>query len=85
MLLNMFYYYMTNKGFEVQNSINETPYIDNDTQKPLKTQNNRTKKVDINILKARVERAQKKENKKNLTIFAFFLGVIGTLGIYLSS
>ncbi len=81
----MFSYCMTNKGFEVHNSINETPYIDNSIQKPLKNENNRSKKVDINILKARVERAQKKENKKNLTIFAFFLGVIGSLGIYLSS
>ena len=43
------------------------------------------KKVDINVLKARVQDIQNKENKKNITILISFLIAIAILVFYLSA
>lgn len=45
--------------------------------------NNNTR-VDINVLKARVQAAQDIENKRNVFIFIFFLIILGMIGIYFS-
>ena len=45
--------------------------------------NNKTR-VDINVLKARVQAAQDIENKRNIFIFIFFLIILGIIGIYFS-
>ena len=45
--------------------------------------NNNTR-VDINVLKARVQAAQDIENKRNVFIFIFFLIILGIIGIYFS-
>ena len=75
---------MDNKGFaEIQTDI-ETPNGVNVTEKPLKTDRNRTKRVDINILRSKLEEQQSKELKKNITIFVFCIFLLGTIGIYLS-
>ena len=76
---------MTEKGFEAEITLDETPNYQVTDEKPLKTNNNQTKKVDINVLKARVQEIQNKENKKNLSIFVFFLLALATLGIFLSA
>ncbi len=75
---------MNDKGFEADISLNETPIFREAEEKPLKTEKKIVKKVDINILKSRIEAAQKKENKKNISILIFSLLILGILGIYLS-
>ena len=54
---------MTNKGFEAEISIAETPNFRATEDKPLKYDPKQTKKVDINVLKARVQKIQSRENK----------------------
>ena len=78
---------MTNKGLDAEITLGETPNFEEVAEeKPLKkTNSDRPKKVDINVLKARVQETQDKENKKNIAIFVFFLVVLGALGIFLSS
>ena len=66
-------------------TLNETPKFHEAEDKPLEANYNQSKKVDINVLKARVQEIQNKENKKNIAIFIFFLVVLGALGIFLSS
>ena len=68
---------MENKGFEVELSLEKTQSNLSDVaEKPLK--------VDINILKARAQEAQNKENRKNISIFVCFILILGAIGIYLS-
>ena len=68
---------MENKGFEAGISLEETPSKHEDAaEKPLK--------VDINVLKARAQDEQEKQNRKNITIFIGFLLILGTIGLYLS-
>ncbi len=75
---------MFKKGFEAEMSLNQTPSIKELADKPLKSEEKPNKKVDINILKARAQKVQDKENKKNISIFVFFLFLLGATGIYLS-
>ena len=74
---------MIEKGFEADISFNETPKAKGNADKPLKYRENQIK-VDINVLKARAQQLQDKENKKNFITFIFFLVLLGTVGIYLS-
>ncbi len=79
-----FNFYMTNKGLESEATLNETPNFDVTEEKPLKRDNQRPKTVDINVLKARAQVIQDRENRKNIFIFVFFLAILGMIGIYLS-
>ena len=76
---------MNEKGFEAEITLDETPNFKVADEKPLKSYDNQTKKVDINVLKARVQEIQNKENKKNLFIFVFLLLALAALGIFLST
>ncbi len=77
---------MNDKGFDAEITLGETPNFQVAEEKPLKkTNQDRPKKVDINVLKARVQEIQNKENKKNISIFIFFLTALAVLGIILSS
>ncbi len=76
---------MNNKGFEVENSVVETLNMEENSKKPLKSNTYQSNKVDINVLKSRIQDRQNKEYKKNLTIFFVFLISLGALGIYLSA
>ena len=72
---------MNNKGFtETQVNI-ETPNDVNVAEKPLKTSK---KRVDINILKSKLEENETKELKKNIFILSFLIIGVGAFGIYLS-
>ena len=75
---------MNKKGFETEIVLNETLNFENSVDKPLKSETSKEKKVDINVLKARAQEAQNRENKKNISIFIFFLLAISAAGIYLS-
>ena len=74
---------MIQKGFEANISFDKTPNAKGNADKPLKYKENQIK-VDINVLKARAQQLQDKENKKNIITFIFFLVLLGTVGIYLS-
>ena len=76
---------MTDKGF-VENEINsETLDNLNISEKPLSNMVKKTKRVDINILKSKLQKTEEKEFKKNLIILSMFLITLALLGIFLSS
>ncbi len=75
---------MNNKGFEAEINLDETPNYEVSAEEPLRSKKDYTKKVDINILKARAQNLKDKENRKNIFILFFFLLLLGIFGIYLS-
>ena len=81
----MFKLHMSEKGFESEISMNGTPQFGATEEKPFKFENNKHKKVDINVLKARAQEIENKQNRKNIAIFIFFLLMLGIFGIYLSA
>ena len=76
---------MENKGFTDNKTNIETP---NDgvlvTEKPLKSGKTTSQRVDINVLKSKLQEAESKELKKNISIFSFLILALAFLGIYLS-
>jgi hypothetical protein len=76
---------MITKGFADNKSNEETPSLDISSREPLKNDKTGIKRVDINILKLRIEAKEKEEKKNNIIIFISFLIALGTLGIYLST
>ena len=72
---------MNNKGFAETRTNIETPNDVDVAEKPLKTLK---KRVDINILKSKLEETEAKELKKNIFILSFLIIGVGSFGIYLS-
>ena len=72
---------MSNKGFAETHTNIETPNDVDVAEKPLKTLK---KRVDINILKSKLEETEAKELKKNIFILSFLIICVGAFGIYLS-
>jgi len=54
------------------------------SNKSVKGNSNQSQKVDINVLKARIQSKQNIENKKNIIIFVTTLLILGVLGVYFS-
>jgi len=75
---------MNNKGFETEISLKETPNFEVTDEKPLNERDNQSRKVDINVLKARAQQIQNKENRKNVYIFIFFVVLLVSIGTFLS-
>tara|TARA_Y100001935_G_scaffold23010_1_gene16738 strand:+ start:89 stop:319 length:231 start_codon:yes stop_codon:yes gene_type:complete len=75
---------MTIKGFTENNNNIETPNDINVSEKPLNPNKISSGRVDINVLKSKLEAQQGKEFKKNLFIFSFCVLLLGALGIFLS-
>ena len=72
---------MNNKGFAETHADIETPNDVDVAEKPLKTLK---KRVDINILKSKLEESEAKELKKNIFILSLLIIGVGAFGIYLS-
>ena len=72
---------MNNKGFAETHADIETPNDVDVAEKPLKTSK---KRVDINILKSKLEESEAKELKKNIFILSLLIIGVGAFGIYLS-
>ncbi len=72
---------MSNKGFAETHINIETPNDVDVAEKPLKTLKRR---VDINILKSKLEETEAKELKKNIFILSLLIVGVGSFGIYLS-
>ena len=64
--------------------MNEDPKIINDTDKPLNQENIQLQKVDINVLKARAQATQDKENIKNSILILVILTILAAAGIFFS-
>ena len=67
---------MNNKGFAETHTNIETPNDVDVAEKPLKTLK---KRVDINILKSKLEETESNELKKNIFILSFLIIVRGPL------
>ena len=75
---------MTFRGF-TDNSVNiGTPNNINIAEKPLKQERIKPNRVDINVLKAKLQESENKEFKKNLVVLSTLILGLGVLGIYLS-
>ncbi len=73
------------KGFTENKTNIETPNDGvNITEKPLKKDRTIPNRVDINVLKSKLQESENKEFKKNLTILSSLILGLGILGIYLS-
>ena len=75
---------MKNKGFTDNHTNIETPSDVGITEKPLKTNLKASNRVDINVLKSKLQEMESKENKKNIFIFTSLIFALGILGIYFS-
>ena len=80
----MFNLIMENKGFADNQANIETPSDVGITEKPLKTQLKASNRVDINVLKSKLQETESKENKKNIFIFTSLILALGIIGIYFS-
>ena len=75
---------MENKGFaEIKTNV-ETPNDVGQTEKPLKTRLITSNRVDINVLKSKLQETESKELKKNIYILSSLVAGLGALGVYLS-
>ena len=75
---------MTSKGFTDNTGNIETPNDINLTEKPLNPNKISSGRVDINVLKSKLEAEQGKEFRKNVFIFSFCVLLLGSIGIFLS-
>ena len=75
---------MTTKGFADNQTNIETPNDVGVSEKPLKPKVITSNRVDINVLKSKLQETESKEFKKNLTILSSLILGLGVLGIYLS-
>ena len=75
---------MTTKGFADNNTNIETPNDVGVAEKPLKAGTITSNRVDINVLKSKLQETESKEFKKNLYILSTLVLGLGILGIYLS-
>ena len=76
---------MTTKGFAEKQTNIETPNDIGVTEKPLKTQRIISNRVDINVLKSKLQQNESKEFKKNIFILSSLVLGLAILGIYLSA
>ena len=75
---------MTDRG--LTNLSNEIENLNDfsDAEKPIKIRRSSFNRVDINILKSKLQKAESKEFKKNLIIFIVLFTILGILGISFS-
>ena len=75
---------MNNKGFTDNMDNIETPNDVSVSEKPLKSDKIKPNRVDINVLKSKLQETESKEFKKNLILLSTLILGLGILGIYLS-
>ena len=75
---------MNTKGFADNNANIETPNDVGVSEKPLKSDKITPNRVDINVLKSKLQETESKEFKKNVYILSSLILGLGILGIYLS-
>ena len=75
---------MKDKGFTNLNTEIENLNDFSEAEKPFKNQKSLPNRVDINILKSKLQETESKEFKKNLLILIVLFTILGILGINLS-
>ena len=75
---------MNTKGFTENTKNIETPNDIDVTEKPLNSNKISSGRVDINVLKSKLEAEQSKELRKNIFIFSFCVLLLGSIGVFLS-
>ena len=80
----MFKLIMSTKGFTDNSTSIETPNDISGAEKPLNTTSKLSGRVDINVLKSKLQETESKEFKKNIIILSVLVIGLGILGIYLS-
>ncbi len=75
---------MSSKGFTDNKTNIETPNDIGVAEKPLRPELNRSNRVDINVLKSKLQETESKEFKKNIFILSILIFGLAILGIYLS-
>ena len=75
---------MTTKGFTDNDENIETPNGVVIAEKPLKAEVINPHRVDINVLKSKLQENESKEFKKNVYILSSLVAGLGVLGVYLS-
>ena len=75
---------MSSKGFAGNQTNIETPNDASIAEKPLKSGLTTTNRVDINVLKSKLQETEDKEFKKNVFVLSSLVLALGILGIYLS-
>ena len=75
---------MNNNGFAKTQTNVEIPKDIGEAEKPLKSNIITSKRVDINVLKSKLQQSESKEFKKNLYILSVLVILLSSLGIYLS-
>ena len=75
---------MNKEGFKDNEVVVETPNDNNVSEKPLKSKIITSNRVDINVLKSKLQESESKEFKKNVYILSSLVLGLGILGIYLS-
>ena len=75
---------MSAKGFADNQTNIETPNDASIAEKPLKSDPIRSNRVDINVLKSKLQETEDKEFKKNVFVLSSLVLALGILGIYLS-
>ena len=74
---------MSDKGFADNQTSIETPNDIGVAKKPLSNQTV-SGRVDINVLKSKLQESESKEFKKNMTILSVLILALAIIGIYLS-
>ena len=74
---------MNNKGFAETETNIESPNDIGEAEKPLKN-GTKSGRVDINVLKSKLQQTESKEFKKNVYILSLLVISLASLGIYLS-
>ena len=72
------------KGFTETDTKAKTPKDVNITEEPLKSDPINTNRVDINVLKSKLQENESKEFKKNVYFLSTLVAGLAILGIYLS-
>ena len=75
---------MNFKGFRNKSSNDDTPNDVDVSEKPINSKKISSGRVDINILRSKLEAQQGKELRKNIFIFSFCVLLLSSIGIFLS-
>ena len=75
---------MSSKSFLDKNNKIETPHDTIDSEKLSISEKYKSNRVDINILRSKLEEQESREFKKNLLIFCLCVLLLAALGFYLS-
>ena len=75
---------MSNKVFTENQTIMRPIRNNSDNEKPLKINSKSSNRVDINVLKSKLQENENNELKKNIFILFILITVLAALGIYFS-